>query len=256
MQTVVQRALEGFKDHALAWGRIQQGTSWEHDGIAVTVTGVPIPLMNRIMVFEMPSDPEGALHKTREFIEETKAPYAIEIFDETAAFKAVAEAAGFQAAGFMPFMVHPDSPSASADLPPELEEGIPEDPEQLDAWAKALAAGFGMPESLAAGFAWPEILKADDWRVFTANRGDKAVGTSWACYGNGVTGVFSVSTLPSERRKGVGAALTVAAMRTGALAGDNIAYLEASEMGYPVYEKLGFQTMSNGSLYTLPVTAD
>lgn len=250
MNEVRDRAIGAFREHALSWGRIEQGMSAEVDDLVAVVTGSPLALMNRIVATSMPADPESALHKTRELIEAHPVPYAVEVFPGAEGLVELLAAEGYQEAARLPFMVHPDSANAQAPGVDGIVERIPETLEELTAWSLALVEGFGMPAELAATFAWPEILEASDWRVFSGLRDGAVVGTSWACFGNGATGVFSVSTIESERRRGLGAALTVAAMRAGVDAGDDIAYLQASEMGYPVYEKLGFVATCDSILYT------
>jgi ribosomal protein S18 acetylase RimI-like enzyme len=56
-------------------------------------------------------------------------------------------------------------------------------------------------------------------------------------------GIFAVSTDPAYRRRGLGRAVTVAGVRDAAAAGCDLVYLQASEMGYPLYEALGFRTV-------------
>ncbi|MGZ8515517.1 MAG: GNAT family N-acetyltransferase, partial [Candidatus Limnocylindrales bacterium] len=48
-------------------------------------------------------------------------------------------------------------------------------------------------------------------------------------------------TLPDARGRGLGRAITLAAMRHGAGAGAAIAVLQSSEVGYRLYRGLGFE---------------
>ncbi|HVA38223.1 MAG TPA: GNAT family N-acetyltransferase [Candidatus Dormibacteraeota bacterium] len=54
-------------------------------------------------------------------------------------------------------------------------------------------------------------------------------------------GIYSLSTRPEFRRRGFGAAMTLAALRHARTAGARCAVLEASEMGYALYRTLGFR---------------
>ena len=57
-------------------------------------------------------------------------------------------------------------------------------------------------------------------------------------------GIFCVGTLPHARGQGLGTSVTQAAMRAARQDGVRVAVLQASEMGRPVYERLGFDTVA------------
>ena len=62
--------------------------------------------------------------------------------------------------------------------------------------------------------------------------------------GAGVAGIYNVCTVPEARGRGIGGAVTGAALREAASRGLRLAVLGSSEMGYPVYRRLGFQDAS------------
>lgn len=68
--------------------------------------------------------------------------------------------------------------------------------------------------------------------------------------GAGVAGIYNVCTAPEARGRGIGRAVTVAAIDEGARLGLPIAVLGASEMGFPVYRRLGFREVSRLRSYT------
>jgi len=59
--------------------------------------------------------------------------------------------------------------------------------------------------------------------------------------GAGVAGIYNVATIPSARGRGIGRAVTAAAMAEGVRRGLRVAALGASPLGYPVYRRLGFE---------------
>jgi len=67
-----------------------------------------------------------------------------------------------------------------------------------------------------------------------------------------VGGITSITTLESYRRRGYGAAMTLAVAAEAARRGCASAILSATEMGYPLYVKLGFQQVCVYRTYVPP----
>lgn len=55
-----------------------------------------------------------------------------------------------------------------------------------------------------------------------------------------VAGIYWVSTLAAHRTLGLGAAITAHAVNEGLARGAKTVCLQASAMGFPVYERIGF----------------
>jgi len=69
---------------------------------------------------------------------------------------------------------------------------------------------------------------------------DKPVGRGLSCYYAQVAGLYWLSTAPEARNKGYGTALQQFRLKRAKDLGYHIAVLQASEMGYPLYKKLGY----------------
>jgi GNAT superfamily N-acetyltransferase len=78
------------------------------------------------------------------------------------------------------------------------------------------------------------------------------VGVSELLVAAGVGGVYLVATAAAHRRKGIGAALTVAAVDHARRLGLRLVTLQASPMGLPVYLKMGFRQVAAYEIVTLP----
>jgi predicted N-acetyltransferase YhbS len=78
--------------------------------------------------------------------------------------------------------------------------------------------------------------------IFVAERDGKPVGAS-ACAHFGASGwVGAVAVLPEQRHRGLGSALTSAALERLQRLGASTVTLYATDMGRPVYRRLGFVT--------------
>ena len=112
-------------------------------------------------------------------------------------------------------------------------------------YAEVLAAGFGLPETIARGFAeiTSEVPPSADVRVsgYLGRLEGLPVATSLLVAAGGVAGIYNVTTLAPYRGRGIGAAVTVAPLLEARSSGYRIGSLQASQMGYGVYERLGFR---------------
>jgi ribosomal protein S18 acetylase RimI-like enzyme len=67
-----------------------------------------------------------------------------------------------------------------------------------------------------------------------------------------VAGLYNISTLMSYQRRGLGTAVTAAALRVAQRMGADIAVLQASEQGEPLYRRLGFAAFGEVTEHPFP----
>lgn len=114
----------------------------------------------------------------------------------------------------------------------------------LAIWNRVLCNAFGAP--YAFGDAFADLAAAlglgatSNFRHFLAYLNGEAVATCSLFLGAGVAGIYDVGTLPERRRRGVGAAITRAAIADAAASGYRMAILHSSELGANMYRALGF----------------
>ncbi|MEO7910287.1 MAG: GNAT family N-acetyltransferase [Roseiflexaceae bacterium] len=127
------------------------------------------------------------------------------------------------------------------------------DERELAIWIRTLATGFGEGEREAAwtGEMYRRIGLGDEqpWRHYLGRLDRVPVATASLFLGAGVAGIYFVFTVEKARRQGIGAAITLAALRDAHALGYQIGVLGASEMGYAVYQRIGFQDCCRISLY-------
>ncbi len=135
------------------------------------------------------------------------------------------------------------------------------DERSLAAWTRTLAEAFGEGpvEAQWVGEMYRRIGLGDDvpWRHYLGRLDGEPVATSTLFLGAGVAGIYFVSTAEVARRRGIGAAVTLAALHVAREMGCRVGVLGASEMGYPVYRRLGFREYCRIGLYEYrPTPAD
>jgi predicted GNAT family acetyltransferase len=67
------------------------------------------------------------------------------------------------------------------------------------------------------------------------------VATAMRFSSHRIAGVFNVSTIPEYRRRGIGEAMTWRAAVDGLAEGCIASALQASEMGLPIYQRMGYR---------------
>lgn len=80
----------------------------------------------------------------------------------------------------------------------------------------------------------------------------KPAATSMRLTSGRVAGVYSVATLPEFRGRGVGKAMTWKAAVDGREEGCVMSFLQASDMGRPIYERMGYRTIVNYHFWWKP----
>jgi GNAT superfamily N-acetyltransferase len=127
------------------------------------------------------------------------------------------------------------------------------DERSLATWTNTLAAGFGEGplEAEWVGKMYRRIGLGDDvpWRHYLGRLDGEPVATSTLFFAAGVAGIYFVFTVEGARRRGIGAAVTLAALHDAREAGLRVGVLGSSEMGYPVYRRLGFREYCRIGIY-------
>jgi ribosomal protein S18 acetylase RimI-like enzyme len=116
--------------------------------------------------------------------------------------------------------------------------------EQYDDWARLGGDVFNVPEN-ALGFFRASLCPTPlgpgrRLRKFVAYCDGRPAATSAVFLDDGVAGIYSVGTYPEFRNRGLGAAITIAALQAGRTAGCHTAILQSSKAGFRLYERLGF----------------
>jgi len=144
----------------------------------------------------------------------------------------------------MPGMAAPLVDLPAVELPAGAAIEVVRDAVALREWLDAMVAGFGMPPRIGDAYmAFATLGFGDDLptRGLLVRVDGRPISTALGVLaGEGIV-IVNVATVPEERGRGIGRAVTLAAMHLGAAAGASIAVLQSTEMGYGIYRRLGFE---------------
>jgi len=121
--------------------------------------------------------------------------------------------------------------------------------EALDDWIGVMAGAYGWSDparaALMRGLYDPRLPHGRDGArvVLLATLAGRPVGAGSLFRAAGQGWITNIGTLPAARGRGVGRAVTRAALHLSAERGDPTTWLAASEMGEPLYAGLGFRSV-------------
>jgi len=128
-------------------------------------------------------------------------------------------------------------------------------PATMDRFYSANAYAFRIPleaMALVRDLTPPDVVDDPDIRLFGGYLDGEPVACSFAIRSGDVVGVYAVGTAETARRRGIGTAMTWAAVDAGRQWGCVAATLQASAMGEPVYRAMGFETVAGYVTYAEP----
>jgi GNAT superfamily N-acetyltransferase len=218
------------------------------DAYVRCLSGLPHPLGN-IVIANKPAgdDLPALLLELEERAREMSVPVTVILFPDTGLTEkaALLEQRGWALIDNMPGMW--------MDLPEDfatgqLAEGVSVEHAAseagLEAATQLLTDGYPIPMEVSTFFMKGIHLTGEatggQLANFVARVDGVPAACSSVCIEHGVAGVYCVATLEHFRGRGLGTAITRAAMTYAAEQGARHALLHATEMGAPIYRKIGF----------------
>jgi ribosomal protein S18 acetylase RimI-like enzyme len=222
----------------------------EGDGVMTVLTGLPFPLFNQVFVTNAGGPGPGTAAAIAAGVATARARADLFVvtlrdgIDDQAI--AVVRGLGLEPLGtsvWMPGMALHPLPDAAPDLGPRFAIERAASTEVLDAHIAVATEGFEMPEELLRPIMPPSILDEPETAVYVGYEDGVPVVSGLGVRTGRTIGVYNIATVPAARQRGYGAAITTRIAVDGSRAGCDVAILQASEMGQPIYERLGYRTV-------------
>jgi len=233
---------ESFLDASRIFMAISDtGEYLERRDLAISCCGLPVEELNWGFPKPPYERPAAIAEQVRRYFGERKLPFKLTFRQGESPVPGVElESGGWQRS--------PDpTPGMALAMPAEVPP-TPEPlairravtPDEAVAFSEAAFLGFGYPVAAAHIFLNPRLLALPQVHLFSGSVDGEVVSTSMLVQTGRVAGIYFVATLPAQRGRGYGEALTWAAVDAGRGLGCEIATLQASKPGRPVYERMGF----------------
>lgn len=202
--------------------------------IPVVITGVPAPFFNGAWVLEPPA--EGDLEAALQHLRDSGMPFIVHVRSDLPDHERALAPLGLEAGGLLPCFALAPRPIPPAPDGLELRRV---GPDEWDEFLVTTATGFGMPLPMVEALYAPAMLDEPALRAFIGYADGQPVVTSISARTGTTLGIYSIGTVPEARGRGYGTAATWHLLRD-ADPGWEVAVLQASDMGRPIYERMGF----------------
>jgi ribosomal protein S18 acetylase RimI-like enzyme len=249
---VAERIADGM---VAAWrhrvGHLEGHLLRTEDGVVTCLSNLPDEELNVALVERQPEDPLGALSRSEWLFRAHGHAFGVEI--ERGRHPGVDRAV--RTLGLIVGLARPAMAIPVEDLPqPDPPEGVEvrrvTTPGELAPIAELEVRVFGTRREVAERLLGPTMLGVAGVRIYRAARDGEPVGFAWTSVHEGAVGVFGVGTLPEHRRSGIGTTVTRFAVHDAP--GADLAWLQPTGMGRPLYESMGFAAVAEWQVWVRP----
>jgi GNAT superfamily N-acetyltransferase len=223
------------------FGTSRNGGFAETDDVALWHCGFPQPEFNRAFLKEPEGDVPAAISAAERHFAGIGLPFCFECrSDRVDACAGALSAGGYDPAGRTPAMSLQGEKGGAPHPQLAISEVVSD--EDLALFQSTAFLGFGLPEQAGPLFLTPQLRALPQVMLYLGRIDGTPVCTSALVLTGEVAGIYWVATREDSRGRGLGAAITQAAVDGGRSRGGRIASLQASDLGRPVYERMGFET--------------
>ncbi|HZU77754.1 MAG TPA: GNAT family N-acetyltransferase [Dehalococcoidia bacterium] len=250
---LLARCHENYVEVFRQLARLGTGVVSDLGSTVFTVTRVPEVSLNPAFFVRVPPDAEDAISAMRAFYLEQGPPWLVRLLPGVAAaMTPCLRTAGFRELGAQPGMLLDTLDSGAPAPPAGLEVRIVRDMPALLTYGDVLVEAFELTREMLRPIETPRLLDAPDMTLYLGYVDSRPVATALRVSSHRIAGVFNIGTVPAYRGRGIGEAMTWIAALGGRDEGCVAAYLQASEMGFPVYRRMGFLHVADYSTWLPP----
>lgn len=133
---------------------------------------------------------------------------------------------------------------------PALEVRLVEDQRTREAFAHIMSIAFEIPQSVCTAVYGSEQAWTGELRGYVGYSDGKPLTTAAAAITNDVIGLYSVATIPECRRLGYAEAIMRQVIgQASRNNGAQRTVLQATQSGFSLYQRMGYRTVTNFSVY-------
>jgi hypothetical protein len=233
--------------YGLCGSQMPDGIFDRRDGLAMIATGHPLRLLNMALIDGADVRPEAiraGVAIGRQRSERFTLALRGGIDDR---YLPIARELGLVPISDRPWLpgmaLHPIDGRAPIAASAGLEIRAVTDRTGIGDHVRSLAAGFGIPEEWVSPVVGQGLATAPGVTCYVGYVAGEPVASGLGVRTGTTIGVYNIATIPTAMRRGYGAAMTTRIVADGRSAGCDVAVLQSSDMGRPVYDRLGFRTV-------------
>jgi GNAT superfamily N-acetyltransferase len=224
-------------------------------GVEYVFSGLPIPFFNVAISSQRDLSADALQSQGRDacgWASQSGVPWLMVVTHEALA-DGLDAAAALEGCGLAPLMpltgMLASRVAPASRIPDGLEVGVPDDDSGCTAILDVNSAAYGMPLDAAR----QSLGRASFWRdhfPVLGRVGGEPVSSTAVLMADGYRYVALVATAPDQQRRGYADAAMRHALRLAAEAhGERPSVLHATAAGKPVYERMGYETISTHTLF-------
>lgn len=225
-------------------------------GVTIVRTGILAPGFNVVFALHRPESVEGLAERITKILVDVGVPWKlVTTVENSEYFKPVIEKLHLVHSISLPGLILDPIPEVRRDPPKELTIREVTEKVEVSTFVKTAAEGLGAPGMDTTLFEEP-IYNLSDHNLrkgssYLGYVNAKPVATSQRFSSGNVAGLYFVSVLPEYRRRGFGEAMTWRAVTDGLREGCDVAYLQSSDMGLPIYRRIGFRKLTDYEMWEI-----
>lgn len=231
------------------WAAASEGGAVERrDGALFARSAVLLRSFNNVLITDHVADTTQLLMDASRYFEPSGGRYRMRLREDVMPFGDEEFLAHrFERCGGIPCLTISLPLAARSEASFEIR--AVDDDAMLADHTSVVAAGFDWEPDVLARVFRRGLLDTDAWRGFVGYVNGEAAGAAQLVVSDGVAGIYYVATTERMRRRGIGEAMTRRALDVGAARGCSLGSLQASPMGRPIYERMGFEVVSGYRTY-------